>query len=57
VEPLDGEVVISLHYHASMRASPGRVQIERATSGDDPIGFVRLRLAVPAARVTLTWER
>jgi hypothetical protein len=57
VEPKDGEVVISLHYHASMRASPGRVQIERATSGDDPIGFVRLRLAVPAARVTLTWER
>jgi hypothetical protein len=57
VEPKDGVVEISLHYHANMRASPGRVQIERATSGDDPIGFVRLRLAAPAARVTLTWER
>jgi hypothetical protein len=57
VVPHNGEVVISLHYHTGMRASPGRVQIERATSGDDPIGFVRLRLAVPAARVTLTWER
>lgn len=57
VVPDNGEVVISLHYHAGMRASPGRVQIERATSGDDPIGFVRLRLAVRADRVTLTWER
>ena len=51
VAPHDGEVVISLHYQAGMRASPGRVQIEPAKSGDDPIGFVRLRLAVPAARV------
>jgi hypothetical protein len=57
VVPHHGEVVISLHYQAGMRASPGRVQIERAASGDDPIGFVRLRLAVPAARVTLSWER
>lgn len=57
VTPRDGVVVISLHYQAGMRASPGRVQIERATSGDDPIGFVRLRLAAPAARVTLSWER
>ncbi len=57
VVPHNGEVVISLHYLAGMRASPGRVQIERATSGDDQIGFVRLRLAVPASRVTLSWER
>ncbi len=57
VTPHNGEVVISLHFQAGMRASPGRVQIERATSGDDPIGFVRLRLAAPAARVTLSWER
>jgi len=57
VVPHDGEVIISLHYQAGMRASPGRVQIERAKSGDDPIGFIRLRLAVPAARVTLSWER
>jgi len=57
VEPDQGEVVISLHYLAGMRASPGRVQVERASSGDGPVDFVRLRLAVPAARVTLTWER
>jgi hypothetical protein len=57
VVPHNGEVLISLHYQAGMRASPGRVQVEKATSGDDPIGFVRLRLAVPAARVTLSWER
>ncbi|MSQ95095.1 MAG: hypothetical protein EXR98_11145 [Gemmataceae bacterium] len=57
VVPHNGEVVISLHYQAGMRVSPGRVQIEPATWGDDPIGFVRLRLAVPASRVTLSWER
>jgi hypothetical protein len=57
VVPHHGEVTVSLHFQAGMRASPGRVQVERAISGDDPIGFVRLRLAVPAPRVTLTWER
>ena len=57
VVPHKGEVIISLHYQAGMRASPGRVQVERAKTGDDSIGFVRLRLAVPAARVTLSWER
>jgi hypothetical protein len=57
VEPENGVVVISLHYQAGMRATPGRVQIEREPSGDDPIGFVRLRLAEPAARVTITWQR
>jgi hypothetical protein len=57
VVPHNGEVIISLHYQASMRASPGRVQVERAKTGDDPIGFVRLRLVVPAARVTLSWDR
>jgi hypothetical protein len=57
VVPHNGEVLISLHYQAGMRASPGRVQIDPAQSGEDPIGFVRLRLAVPAARVTLSWER
>jgi hypothetical protein len=53
----DGEVVISMHYQAGMRASPGRVQVDRAKTGDDPIDFVRLRLAVPAARVTISWDR
>ncbi len=57
VVPRNGEVIVSLHYQTGMRASPGRVQIERADSGVDRIGFVRLRLAVPAARVTLAWER
>ncbi len=40
-----------------MRPDLPRVKLERAQSGDDPIGFVRLRLAVQAHRVTLTWER
>jgi hypothetical protein len=57
VVPHNGVVEISLHYHAGMRASLPRVQVEPATSGDDPIGFVRLRLAAEAKRVTLSWER
>jgi hypothetical protein len=57
VEPDGGVVVLSLHYQAGMRVSPGRVQIEAEKSGDDFIGFVRLRLAEPAARVTITWQK
>lgn len=52
-----GVVVLSLHYQAGMRASPGRVQVDPEPSGDDLIGFVRLRLAAPAARVTITWGK
>jgi hypothetical protein len=55
VVPDDGTVVLSLHYQTGMRASPSRVQIEREPNGDDPIGFIRLRVAGPVARVTLTW--
>src|SRR5260370_40696409 len=57
VEPDTVEVVLSLHYQAGMHASPGRVQIDVEKSGDDPIGFVRLRLAEPAACVTITWTK
>ena len=40
------------------RPAPGVLdQHEREQSGDDPIDFVRLRLAEPAARVTITWQR
>lgn len=54
--PENGVVVLSLHYQAGMRASPSRVQVEREPCGQDPIGFVRLRVAGPVARVTLTWD-
>ena len=42
VVPHNGEVVLSMHYQPGMRASPDRVKVERATSGEDQIGFVRL---------------
>jgi hypothetical protein len=57
VVPHQGEVVISLHYQNGMRASLPRVQVEKAGSADDSIGFVRLVLAVEAKHLTLTWER
>lgn len=56
VVPENGVVVLSLHYQSGLRAAPSRVRVERQTDGPDPIGFVRLKLASPAARVTLTWE-
>jgi hypothetical protein len=56
VEPDQGVVVLSLHYQTGMRATPSRVQVEREPCGKDPIGFVRLRVNGPVARMTLTWE-
>ena len=56
VVPEDGWVVLSLHYQAGMRASPSRVLVEPHLDPNDPIPFVRLRVASPVARVTLTWE-
>lgn len=56
VVPDDGVVVLSLHYQPGMRALPSRVQIEREPSALDAIGFIRLRVAGPVARVTLTWD-
>jgi hypothetical protein len=56
VIPEDGQVVLSLHYQAGMRALPGRVRVEREIDPDDPIPFVRLRVPAPVTRVTLTWE-
>jgi len=56
VVPDNGVVVLSLHYQTGMTASPSRVHVECEPSALDPIGFIRLRLAGPAARVTLTWS-
>ena len=57
VVPKDGQVLLSLHYQAGMRASPSRVQVERDKRDPrDDIPFVRLRVAGPVARVTLTWD-
>jgi hypothetical protein len=57
VVPHNGEVIVSLHYQAGMRASLDRVRVERADPGDDIIGFVRLRLNTEATCVILTWDR
>jgi hypothetical protein len=54
--PENGVVVLSLHYQAGMKASPGHIEIERELDPHDPIPFVRLRLGGPLARLTITWE-
>ena len=55
VNPDNGVVVLSLHYQDGMRAWPSRVHVDCERSAVDPIGFLRLKMAGPAARVTLTW--
>ena len=65
VVPEGGEVILSLHYLAGLKATPSRVKIEKVErepsshdpTGHDPIGFIRLKLTDPAPRVTLTWDR
>ena len=56
VVPENGIIVLSMHYQTGLRASPARVEIEREPDATDPIGFIRLRMNGPAARVTLTWD-
>ena len=55
--PEGGEVVINLHYIAGLRASPSRVQVDAEPSGQDPIGFIRLKMTEETQRLTLTWDR
>lgn len=57
VVPEDGAVVLSLHYQAGWRARPASVRVEPELDPYDPIPFVRLRVAEPVERVTLTWDR
>jgi hypothetical protein len=57
VRPERGEVLLSLHYQAGLRVTPGRVRLERATDPRDPIPFVRLVVKEPVARVTIVWDR
>jgi hypothetical protein len=57
VVPDQGRVVLSMHYQAGLRASPGRVRVEPEIDSHDPIPLVRLVVEEPVARVTLTWER
>lgn len=56
VVPEQGDVVISMHFHESLRVRPGWIQIEREPDAHDPVPLVRLKMVAPAARVTLTWE-
>ena len=59
VEPDEnGTVVLCLHYLKGLRASPGRVKIERAElQATNFTSMVRLRMDAPVARLTLTWEK
>jgi hypothetical protein len=56
-EDPEGEVVLSLHYQDGMRVTPSRVRLQPKELAQDSIPFVRLRVAEPVTRVTITWEK
>jgi hypothetical protein len=56
VVPEEGQVVLSWHYQAGLRASPSRVQVERQPNPLGLLDLVRLRVASPVACVTLSWD-
>ena len=56
VVPVNGCVVLSLHFQDGMWASPSRVKIEQETDPNDLIPLVRLRVDGNVARVTLAWR-
>ncbi|HEY8503255.1 MAG TPA: hypothetical protein VIL46_01650 [Gemmataceae bacterium] len=51
----EGDVVLSLHYHAGLRVAPAYVRLEPEIDPFDPIPLVRLRLPGPVPRLALTW--
>lgn len=56
VQPVDGVVVLSLHYHPQVLPSADRVRIEKEPHVFDGISFIRLRLNAPLARLSLRWN-
>jgi hypothetical protein len=50
-------VLLSLHYQAGMRVVPSRVEIRPADLPQESIPFVRLWVAEPVTRVTITWDK
>jgi hypothetical protein len=55
-------VLLSLHYQAGMRVAPSRVEIESfcmesAKLPPETTPFVRLWVAEPVTRVTITWDK
>lgn len=56
VVPVDGEIVLSMHYQSKMRVAPFYVQFERELDLDDPIPLIRLRVPGPIARLSIVWD-
>lgn len=54
----DGSVVLSLHWQAGMRVSPGYVRVERAPDprGQAAVDFIRLQMPGPVPRLSITWD-
>lgn len=53
LQPVEGEVIVSLHYLAGMQATLSRVRLAGVAQKDDPLPLLQLQLAQPVSRVTL----
>lgn len=56
LKPVDGQIVLSLHYHSHWEAIPSRISIERELDPRDPIPLVRLKLDEPVSRLVLRYR-
>ena len=55
LEPQDGQVILSFHYHDRMMVTDHRVRLERTVAADGALPLLQLRLDAPIARVTIHW--
>jgi hypothetical protein len=55
LQPENGQIVLSLHHHATMRTSNNKVQIETWQQAYDGIPMLKLKLPGPMERLTIEW--
>lgn len=55
VVPEDGQVVLCLHYHATMHTMNNKVRLDTWQHAYDGIPMLRIRLAGPMERLTIEW--
>ncbi|HMP01140.1 MAG TPA: hypothetical protein PKC45_01445, partial [Gemmatales bacterium] len=56
VEPEDGVVLLSLHYHLTLRSTTNRVTLSPAAHLDGSVPLTRLHVPGPLSRLTINWD-
>ncbi len=56
VQPVDGLIDLSFHYHAHLVPSNDCITVTRLDHGFSAVPLLRLRLSRPVSRLTLSWQ-